>query len=222
MTKEPPHDESTNSKTSYYDILRVSPNASFEAIKSSHRILAKQYHPDKSHSITSSSDQFRRIQEAWECLRDVKKRKEYDEQLKRQQNRWNSRRQSAIVVPLSQWEQVIVDVASSNGTSRHDDNDDSDQQSSQLPQHQFNPNQYQQQRHEEQLKNDHESREQRDGGNFQRQQQEILFLYQCRCGHEIELWTDQIIPKGDEVLLDCTGCSNVFCVVNDERYDGAK
>ena len=66
---------------SFYEILNVPQDASFELIKSSYQSKALFLHPDKTGSETSSIS-FVQLQEAWDVLRDPFKRKLYDKSLK--------------------------------------------------------------------------------------------------------------------------------------------
>jgi len=58
----------------YYQILGVNENASQEDIKKAYRKLAMGHHPDKG----GSDDMFKKINEAYETLSDVQKRRDYD------------------------------------------------------------------------------------------------------------------------------------------------
>jgi hypothetical protein len=62
----------------YYEILRVSPNASQDEIKKSFRNLALQHHPDKNKNSEESKQKFMKIIEAYEVLSDEQTRKDYD------------------------------------------------------------------------------------------------------------------------------------------------
>ncbi|WPP50213.1 DnaJ C-terminal domain-containing protein [Catalinimonas niigatensis] len=62
----------------YYKILGVDKHATQEAIKKAYRKLAVKYHPDKN-SDKSAEEKFKDIAEAYEVLKDPKKRKRYDE-----------------------------------------------------------------------------------------------------------------------------------------------
>lgn len=64
----------------YYKVLGISCNAGEEEIKKAYRRLSKQFHPDVN---PEAKEQFTDILKAYGILRDVKKRQEYDEQLKR-------------------------------------------------------------------------------------------------------------------------------------------
>lgn len=61
----------------YYKILGVSKNASLEEIQRAYRKLARKYHPDVNKD-KSAEEQFKRINEAHEVLKDPEKRKLYD------------------------------------------------------------------------------------------------------------------------------------------------
>ncbi len=60
--------------TDYYEVLRVSKDASDDDIKRAYRKLARECHPDKG----GDKEHFQRIQEAYEVLSDKDKRAEYD------------------------------------------------------------------------------------------------------------------------------------------------
>jgi curved DNA-binding protein CbpA len=62
----------------YYRILNVPPSATLEEIKKAFRKLALRYHPDKNDGSQLSATQFTEIQEAYEVLRDKKKRADYN------------------------------------------------------------------------------------------------------------------------------------------------
>ena len=68
----------------FYEILGVSSDASSEEIRRQYQELARKYHPDKA-TEEASEDQFSKITEAWKVLGDLRKRKEYDDQVKRDQ-----------------------------------------------------------------------------------------------------------------------------------------
>jgi DnaJ-class molecular chaperone len=83
------HDK--DDEKSYYDVLGVRSNASYQQIKNAFNKKALQYHPDKQ-TIQSFStmniiknqmkdSKFLFIQEAYSILKDVLKRKEYDQKL---------------------------------------------------------------------------------------------------------------------------------------------
>ena len=62
----------------YYKIMGVTPNASEQEIKTAYRRLARKYHPDISKE-PNAEEQFKEMGEAYETLRDPKKRAEYDQ-----------------------------------------------------------------------------------------------------------------------------------------------
>ena len=61
-----------------YSVLWVSKTATQDEIKKAYRKLAMQYHPDKNKGDKKAEDKFKEINNAYETLGDVKKRKQYD------------------------------------------------------------------------------------------------------------------------------------------------
>jgi curved DNA-binding protein len=62
----------------YYDVLGVSKTASENDIKQAYRKLARKYHPDVNPGDKAAEDKFKEINEAYEVLSDLDKRKRYD------------------------------------------------------------------------------------------------------------------------------------------------
>ena len=60
--------------STYYDILKISKNATDNEIKQAYRNLAKQHHPDKG----GDKEMFQKIQEAYDTLSDPQKKQAYD------------------------------------------------------------------------------------------------------------------------------------------------
>jgi molecular chaperone DnaJ len=58
----------------YYRILGVSPRATWKEIQRCYRALAWQYHPDQNPDDPEAAAQFRRLAEAYDALRQVKKK----------------------------------------------------------------------------------------------------------------------------------------------------
>ncbi|KAG2386276.1 hypothetical protein C9374_002722 [Naegleria lovaniensis] len=72
-----------SSSSSPYDILQLPSHATLNEIKQQYKILAKLYHPDaasNNSSSTSHHEKFIELQQAYELLRDSKKRRNYDKQ----------------------------------------------------------------------------------------------------------------------------------------------
>lgn len=63
----------------YYVVLGVGRNATQKEIKDTYRKLARKYHPDANNSSKETEEKFKEVSEAYEVLKDPKKRKEYDE-----------------------------------------------------------------------------------------------------------------------------------------------
>ncbi|MDE2997389.1 MAG: DnaJ domain-containing protein [Bacteroidota bacterium] len=64
--------------TDFYKTLGVDEKADAVAIKKAYRKLARELHPDKNPSDTSSEERFKEVQQAYEVLSDPEKRKQYD------------------------------------------------------------------------------------------------------------------------------------------------
>ena len=65
----------------YYDILKVSPQASRTEIKSAYRRLARKLHPDKNNGSEETALKFAEIAEAYEILGNPKERVNFDRRL---------------------------------------------------------------------------------------------------------------------------------------------
>lgn len=65
-------------KRDYYEVLGVSKSASEEEIKQAYRKLALKYHPDRNKGNPEAEEKFKEATEAYEVLRDPKKRASYD------------------------------------------------------------------------------------------------------------------------------------------------
>jgi len=71
----------------YYEIMGLSPNADKKEIQQTFRKLARKYHPDINPGNKEAEDKFKTINEAYQVLSDVEKRKKYDE-LRAQYLQW--------------------------------------------------------------------------------------------------------------------------------------
>lgn len=63
----------------YYKVLSLDKKASADDIKKAYRKLARKYHPDVNPNDKTAESKFKELQEAYDVLKDDKKRKEYDE-----------------------------------------------------------------------------------------------------------------------------------------------
>ena len=81
----------------YYQVLGLTPEAPTEEIRTAYRKLAKANHPDKHKGDPIYVEKFKDLQEAYDVLSDSYKRKEYDDQLARQNsyNKKNTKKESA-------------------------------------------------------------------------------------------------------------------------------
>ncbi|KAL0268762.1 UNVERIFIED_CONTAM: hypothetical protein PYX00_010580 [Menopon gallinae] len=66
-------------KRDYYEILNISRNASQKEIKKAYYELAKKYHPDRNKDDPNAAKKFQEVSEAYECLSDETKKKQYDQ-----------------------------------------------------------------------------------------------------------------------------------------------
>jgi DnaJ-class molecular chaperone len=62
---------------SYYDILEINKDASYDDIKKAYRKLARKYHPDKN-KAADAEEKFKMISEAYQTLSDQKLKNNYD------------------------------------------------------------------------------------------------------------------------------------------------
>lgn len=62
----------------YYDTLGVKPDATDAEIKRAYRRLARKFHPDVSKE-SGAEEKFKAVNEAYEALKDVERRREYDQ-----------------------------------------------------------------------------------------------------------------------------------------------
>jgi len=62
----------------FYGLLGVSPDATADSIKSAYRKKAAQFHPDRNPEPDAAA-KFRAVQEAYETLTDIDRRKAYDD-----------------------------------------------------------------------------------------------------------------------------------------------
>ena len=94
----------------YYAILEVSSSASTSEIKKSYRRLARLHHPDLNQDARDT--QIKRLNEAYEVLRDQKKRAAYDMQRREKQQQAEAafvrRQQQVKREPKMTWVEGII------------------------------------------------------------------------------------------------------------------
>ena len=101
--------------STHYEILNVTSSASYEEIKASFHRLARQSHPDKQQQQQQQQQQakqwqkkmdgddaFKRIQQAWQVLRDDERRKQYDLELQQIHLTQKSKRDGAVSISLQE------------------------------------------------------------------------------------------------------------------------
>ena len=70
-----------------YGLLGLPRGAPQEDIRSAHRRLVREYHPDANPGDDSAEERFKEVQHAYEVLSDPRRRREYDEALLRASSR---------------------------------------------------------------------------------------------------------------------------------------
>lgn len=63
----------------YYKILQLEPGASIREVKQAFRKFAHQFHPDKNPSNPEGVSHFVKLKEAYECLSNPVRKKQYDD-----------------------------------------------------------------------------------------------------------------------------------------------
>ncbi|MBV9582297.1 MAG: J domain-containing protein [Chloroflexi bacterium] len=89
----PGHDHRWRETHDLYELLEVSPHASQQVIRAAYRALARSYHPDTSVSEIGlvGQRQIRRLNAAYEILKDAGRRAEYDLECARMRRRdWST------------------------------------------------------------------------------------------------------------------------------------
>jgi len=96
----------SQSKTDYYEVLQVSPNAETDTIHRVYRLLAQQYHPDNKE--TGNAERFREIHEAYAILSNPEQRARYDiVHHQNQRDRWRHIAKGAEAENDFQTEQIL-------------------------------------------------------------------------------------------------------------------
>lgn len=90
----------------HYAILGIAPSASQEEIKKAYRLLALQYHPDKTGADPYAAVQFEAIKEAYEVLTNPRKKELYLQQRWYRQSTGN-KKTDPIITPVTLLKRVL-------------------------------------------------------------------------------------------------------------------
>ena len=98
----------------YYEILEVNPKASEEIIKKIYKIKIKQNHPDlfQGEEKNKAEEITKELTEAYDVLSDIKKREEYDLELKKDQSIDTLRQYQIIISNLKSENEYLKQVIS--------------------------------------------------------------------------------------------------------------
>lgn len=93
----------------YYDILKVSSDASAAEIKSAYRRLARRLHPDSTHGSEETALKFAAIAEAYEVLGNSKERAKYDKRLLEITSGGNDDPFLSSNPHIQRWRQMVIE-----------------------------------------------------------------------------------------------------------------
>ena len=126
---------------------------------------------------------YRRIQLAWECLRDPMRRRQYDEELTRANERAASKVDKAVVVKLSEMECELCEVEVDSTSDGEDVVDGPSDRTSNTD-------------------------DENEGGSEARQQQQRVYIHTCRCGDDFEILEDELVlvGGGKDNVFECQSC----------------
>ncbi len=97
----------------YYNVLKISKNASQHEIKPAYKKLARKYHPDVSKDLNAEA-KFKELGEAYEVLKDPEKRVAYDQL----GSNWQS---GQSFTPPPNWDQGFEYSEANKGANQHSD-----------------------------------------------------------------------------------------------------
>ena len=97
----------------YYYILGIYENADIDSIKFAYRKLALKFHPDKNNGDVFFTERFKEIQEAYEVLSNLERKKDYDNyRQKNNENFKNSEKYEAVKYKSNATNYTSLDVNS--------------------------------------------------------------------------------------------------------------
>lgn len=89
----------------HFEVLGVSRNASFREIKARFHSLARAHHPDKNSTV--QDEEFCRIQQAWEILREDLSRRAYTESLEQAELKAKSKKGGVVALSWQDLEEAF-------------------------------------------------------------------------------------------------------------------
>lgn len=124
----------------YYDLLGIKNDANIEDIKKAYKKLSKKFHPDLNDNDDFFKERFQDIQEAYEILSNVEKRRKYDKELFAEQTvneeiplpevslKVNKRDIQVGEKVIFKWETLNINkieiISNGNKTTRYNSNDE--------------------------------------------------------------------------------------------------
>ncbi len=173
-------------KTTLYEILEVSENASKEVIEKAYKVLAKKYHPDLQtpKNKQMAEQKMKEINEAYDVLSDDGKRKIYDEKLKSEReveaHKNVNTQQSNMGTSYTHYDNIHQQ------TSHQQQNPYASYNQQEMSQEEQRYRQMQRRRYEEELRKQQEQMQK----NMQAQYENAYYNYLRSLGYRIkERWT---------------------------------
>ena len=95
MTDPPAAQRVFSDHATHYDVLGVEPGVDAAELRRAFTVAAKKYHPDRG----GDDAPFKRVQAAWEVLRDEGRRRDYDATISRRPRYWESKDEAEPLSP---------------------------------------------------------------------------------------------------------------------------